>query len=260
MIVDLLTPLISPRFLAEERYRQGHIRIINALPGRKILGVHVPEMKRLAKQLALRSDVLDILQGFEQEYRADTTSLYYEELVVWGLTINALKCSWEERRSLLRAFLPTLDNWGVCDTFCCNTKWATRVPRNELWAFLVDYFDSHAEFEVRFSIVMSMCHLLDAEWLPTVFARLESLDFSGIYSKYTSSSGGRKHKEASGVVNGASPYYVRMGVAWLLATALAKYPEQTRIFVQGAALPEDVKRLYVRKARESFRTRNVEPY
>lgn len=260
MIVDLLTPLISARFLAEERYRQGHIRIINALPDRKILGVHVPEMKNLAKQLARRPDVWDILQGFEREYRADPTSLYYEELVVWGLTINVLKCSWEERRLLLRAFLPVLDNWGVCDTFCCNTKWAARLSRRELWEFLADYFDSHSEFEVRFSIVMSMCHLLDAEWLPVVFTRLEALDFSKISSKYTSSTTSRKHKEASGIVNGASPYYVRMGVAWLLATALAKYPEQTRLFVRTAALPEDVKRLYVRKARESFRTRNVEPY
>ena len=32
MIEHLLTPLISERFLTEPRYREGHIRIINALP------------------------------------------------------------------------------------------------------------------------------------------------------------------------------------------------------------------------------------
>jgi hypothetical protein len=49
-----------------------------------------------------------------------------------------------------------------------------------------------------------------------------------------------------------------MGVAWLLATALAKFPEQTRDFVNSSSLPADVVKLYVRKARESLLTRNVE--
>jgi hypothetical protein len=49
-----------------------------------------------------------------------------------------------------------------------------------------------------------------------------------------------------------------MGVAWLLATALAKFPDQTRAFVRSSNLPEDVVKLYIRKARESFLTRTVE--
>lgn len=53
------------------------------------------------------------------------------------------------------------------------------------------------------------------------------------------------------------PYYVRMGVAWLLATALAKFPGQTRDFVSSSRLPGDIKSLYVRKARESRRTHDV---
>ena len=52
---------------------------------------------------------------------------------------------------------------------------------------------------------------------------------------------------------------VRMAVAWLLATALAKIPDQTREYVNHCRLPEDVIRLYKRKARESFRTRDVNP-
>jgi hypothetical protein len=49
-----------------------------------------------------------------------------------------------------------------------------------------------------------------------------------------------------------------MGVAWLLATALAKFPDQTRAFVRSLNLPTDVVKLYIRKVRESFRTRTVE--
>ena len=49
MIEHLLTPLISQRFLDEERYRSGHLRVINALDDVRILGVHIPQLKKLAK-------------------------------------------------------------------------------------------------------------------------------------------------------------------------------------------------------------------
>ena len=51
------------------------------------------------------------------------------------------------------------------------------------------------------------------------------------------------------------PHAPRRG---LLATALAKFPEQTRAFVRSSNLPADVIKLYIRKARDSFRTRTVE--
>ena len=245
MIVEKLTPLICQRFLNEEKYRQGHIRIINALPGRRILGLHLPEMKQVAKALAKQADVLEILHAFEQEYQANRFSLTYEETLVWGLTINALKCTPDERLDLLQKYIPVLDNWAVCDSFCCNAKWALKIPPQELWAFLLPYYHSDKEFEVRLAIVMSMCYLMKNEWLPVVFGQLEALDLSKVQSEYTSL---------------PSPYYVRMGMAWLLATALAKFPNETRTFVNQSSLTEDVKRLYARKARESFRTRDVSAF
>ena len=90
-----------------------------------------------------------------------------------------------------------------------------------------------------------MCYLLKEEWLSIIFQQLDELELSNIYSEYTSL---------------PSPYYVRMAMAWLLATTLAKFPDETRAFVNGSSLTEDVKRLYARKARESFRTREVSPF
>ena len=245
MIEDKLTPLICERFHHDEKYRQGHIRIINALPERRILGLHLPEMKQVAKELAKQADVLDILHAFEREHQADRFRLTYEETLVWGLTINALKCSWEERLSFLKRYIPVLDNWAVCDSFCCNAKWALKIPPQALWDFLLPYYQSNKEFEVRFAIVMSMCYLLKEEWLLPIFEKLQQIDLPSIQSEYT---------------NLPSPYYVRMGMAWLLATALAKFPNETRNFVNVSSLTEEVKRLYARKARESFKTRNVSAF
>lgn len=245
MIEERLTPLISERFLHEEKYRQGHIRIINALPGRRILGLHLPESKQMAKQLAKEPDAVGLIHAFEKEHHADRFGLTYEETLIWGLTINTLKCTTDERLELLRHYVPVLDNWAVCDSFCCNAKWAQKIPPQQLWEFLIPYYNSTQEFEVRFAIVMSMCYLLNEEWLPVVFRQLDGIDLSSIRSEYTSL---------------PTPYYVRMGMAWLLATALAKFPEETRRFVNASHLTDDVKRLYVRKAKESFRTRTVSPF
>ena len=131
MIEHKLTSLICERFLREEKYRQGHIRIINALPGRRILGLHLPEMKQVAKELARQADVLDVLHAFEQEHQTDRFGLTYEETLVWGLTINALKCTSDERLNLLKKYIPVLDNWAVCDSFCCNAKWALKIPADD---------------------------------------------------------------------------------------------------------------------------------
>ena len=95
------------------------------------------------------------------------------------------------------------------------------------------------------------------DWLGRVFARLNSLNFDHIKSKYKTVKGKPKVAQ-QGIVQGTEPYYVRMGVAWLLATALAKFPDQTRAFVRSSNLPADVVKLYIRKVRESFRTRTVE--
>ena len=237
MITDLLNPLVSDRFRNDPRYREGHLRVINALPQRKVMGLHTPEMKQVAKLLVQEND---IIQRFESACQAD---LCYEETVIWGYLINLQKCPLPQRLSHLQRYIPVLDNWAVCDSYCAHAKWMARMEKEELWAFLQPWFDSQREFEVRFAVVTAMCYLLTPDWLQRIFSRIEGLDFDRISSQYTTP-------------KGKSPYYVRMGVAWLLASALAKFPEQTRAFVSHCHLPEDVIRLYVRKARESFRTKN----
>lgn len=271
MIEDILTPYISPRFASEEKYRLGHIRVINPLPGQKVLGLHIPDMKKIAAGLAASENRDRILRSLELA-AADGRPLSHEEKTVWGLMLDNMKVPLEERFERFGKFVPAIDNWAICDTVCGGAKWAknrtagksaatsgkgssrqdthenAKDTRRKIWEWLEKYYRSDREFEVRFAIVMSMCHFLEKDWLAHIFNSIEALDFDNIRSDYPETA-----------VKGASPYYVRMGVAWLLATALAKYPEETRNFVNRSTLPENVIRLYKRKARESFRTRNVPP-
>ena len=106
---------------------------------------------------------------------------------------------------------------------------------------------------------MSMIFFLDAESFPKVTSKLDSLDLSRIQSEFLSPKDAKHAQKVRGVAKGERPYYVRMAVAWLLATGLAKIPEITRAYVNSCRLPEDVIRLYKRKARESLVTRDVNP-
>lgn len=267
MIEHLLQPLVCERFRSEARYRDGHLRVINALPFRRVLGLHTPEMKQVAAQLSRNGGevVIDgnsvhctngkeVISCFES-VASDT--LCYEETVIWGFLINCEKCTLEERLAILEHYVPVLDNWAVCDAYCTNAKWMAKSDKEQLWAFLLPYFRSGQEFEVRFAIVTAMTYFLKEEWLGRVFEQLEMLDFNSITSKYRTEKGKPKTAQ-EGTVQGAEPYYVRMGVAWLLATALAKFPERTREHVRSSSLPTDVIKLYTRKARESLRTRTTE--
>ncbi len=317
MIEELIEPLVPDRFRNDERYRDGHVRIINALPGRRILGAHIPDMVSLAKSLAGQDDVMDIIARFEAAASEETQTgrrdiLSHEEMMVWGMMINNLGFSglpepgtvsvsgkgmarsrlkenqtalFALKLELLRRYVPYIDNWAVCDHVAGAAKWfgravkrslgtsgtgermtampeETEVPVCEsLWQFLCGYFASDREFEVRFATVMAMSHFLNERYLPRIFYRFDSLDFSRIRSEYHSPAQAKSERCGdSAVALGEPPYYVRMGVAWCLATALAKFPDETRAYLRHSLLPENVVRLYVRKARESFRTRSVSPF
>lgn len=252
---DALLPFVSERFKYEPRYREGHLRVINALPGRKVLGLHVPEMKQIAKTWT-KTFGRDLITSFSS---VPTDSLCHEEIVIWGLMINNLPCSVQERFSMLQDYVPVLDNWAVCDTYCSHAKWMEKVDKTHLWSFLQPWFASEREFEVRFAIVVSMCYFLHDDWIEQVFSRIGAIDYSHIRSEYRTCKGKPAHAQM-GVVQGTSPYYVRMAVAWLLATALSRFPGKTRTFVRSSELPADVIKIYVRKAKESFRTRMVDAF
>lgn len=254
MIVEELLPLVSERFLNDAHYREGHLRIINALPDRRVLGMHTPDMKMLARNLFRQGESEQIIRRFEQE---PPETLCYEELTIWGYLINLQKCTFGERIPMLERFIPLMDNWAICDCWCCNAKWIAKTDKESVWEFLQPYFRSDREFEVRFAIIVSMLYFLREEWLERVFSKLDELDFDRIKSEYRTA----KRKPATpqeGTVQGTAPYYVRMGAAWLLAMSLAKFEERTREYARNSKLPADVIKMYVRKARESFRTRTID--
>lgn len=98
------------------------------LPGvETAYGIRLPQMRQVAKAL-LRQDPVGFLEHFQPNC--------YEETQLRGLVIGGMKLPWEEKRPLVEDFLPRIDNWAVCDTFCGSLK--PRSPQDVplMWEFL----------------------------------------------------------------------------------------------------------------------------
>ena len=234
---EVLLPLVSERYLTDEHYRNGHIRIINAKPGTEIIGLHTPQQKFLAKELARRDDWRESIADLSESFHSGR-GLSYEGKMIWGFAINYVKCGIEERLAMAEDFVQAMDGWSVCDQFCSSAKWVKKY-KSLAWKFIMDLtHHRYSEFHVRTAVIMAMLYFLnDTQELARTFSLIDSL--------------GLQENE---------PYYLRMGVAWCLATALAKHQDETREYLADTKLPADIRKLYARKARESRITREVAPF
>ena len=181
----------------------------------KIVGVRIPILHNIAKEIA-RTDT----EGYLKE-RPDQA---FEETVLRGLVIAYAKKDNVWRLNALKAFIPHVQDWAACDVVCAALK-SLRKEREAFLAFLEPYLYSKSEFEVRFAVVSLMDHFLTSEYIGTVFAKIKK-------------------------VNDA-PYYVMMGKAWLIATAMRKFPKETADYLKKTKFSPELKKLMIKKIRES---------
>lgn len=255
MIEKLLIPYIPQKFIEDERYRRGHIGIIHPLPGVRTLGLHIPDLRKIAARLVEEGRAESLVEAFLRICeKAPREGLLYEEKMIWGMLLNRLPLRIEERIEAFKAFVPAIDNWAVCDSICAEARWCRKHPA-EAWEFLRPLFRSEREFEVRFALVSSLAHYLDAGHIDLIFENIAAIEYGKILSDYVPAKSTVPTDRRA--VPGETPYYVYMAAAWLMAAALCKFPDQTRAFANSGTCPEAVLRLYVRKARESLRTKGL---
>ena len=231
LTIDKLMVFVPERFLADEKYRKGHLSIIAPAPGTRILGMHTPQMKSVAKDLVKNGDWRRQVEIW-QRHRPLTgpDGLTHEERMIWGLVIDYAKVPLSERLQMLEKFIPAIDNWAICDNFCCNAKWVDREDQERIWAYLVGLMDAREEFRARVGLVLALAHYLDPAHLVRT---LDTLCRRGYGDE--------------------DPYYIRMAAAWLLAEALCKQYESALPYVERPALSRWIHNKAIQKARESYR-------
>lgn len=210
--MDIRKKLIE---LREEEYRLFQQKLI---PNQEnILGIRIPKLRSLAKEIA-KGDWENYLRNSEEEH--------FEEIMLKGMVIGYIKVPLEQRLELIKWFVPKIDNWSVCDSFCVGLKFAKK-HREEVWDFLMPYLQSNKEFEIRFAVVMLLNYFLEKEYIEECLKIFNSIQHDG--------------------------YYVKMGVAWAISIAYIKFPNETEKLLLQNDLDDFTYNKALQKITESYR-------
>lgn len=181
-----------------------------------VLGVRLPLLRKIAKELAAQ-------QG---EEALEGEDLYFEEKLLRGMMIGRLKVTPQRRFELIRDFIPRIDNWAVCDSFCCSLK-SMKQQQEACWTLIQPYAFSEKEFEQRFAAVMLLDYFVTEAYIDKTLGLLPQI-----------------HSEA---------YYASMGAAWALAECYIKFPQKTLPLLQKPVFGLPTLRRTIRKLCDSYR-------
>lgn len=203
--------------LADDDYKQFTCNLIPHIASSKILGIRVPLLRKLAKQLC-REYPEKVTEFFD-----DLPHSYYDENNLHGLLLSEQK-DFQKTIALLDQFLPVIDNWATCDMI---RPGIFKKHRSELLEHIQHWMYADHEYTIRFGIEMLMIHFLDA-------------DFEAEFLTWVVA-----------VKNEA--YYVKMMIAWFFASALTKQYAHTLPFIEQGRLDTWTHNMTIQKARESRR-------
>ena len=183
----------------------------------EVLGVRLPLLRDIAKRIA-KEDWRSYIDNWHCEF--------FEDIMLRSFVISYAKMSLEERLHQFTLYIPLIDNWSTCDSFC-----ATRKPKKDerkiLWDFILPYIETDDEFKMRYSVVMMLTHFIDDEHIDTILELLEKYRHDG--------------------------YYYKMAVAWNLSVCYVKFPEKTMGFLKECTLDDWTYNKAIQKMIESFR-------
>lgn len=207
----------SLREMADEKYREFHSRLI---PGVESIfyGVRVPALRKLARQL-VKGD----WRGFVELTK---DSSVYEFNMLCGMVCALAKCDFEEKLEYVKKFIPSIDNWAVCDIVCGDLK-DVKNNQERMYEFVLPYLKSQNEYEVRFAVVILMQYFVTDEYINDVLKNYDDIRHKG--------------------------YYVKMAVAWGISICYVKYRNITLEYLASCNLDDFTYNKSVQKMIESFR-------
>lgn len=201
--------------MRDEKFRDFTSKLIPNIDKELIIGVRVPDIRRLAKSLS------------EEERKKFISGLphkYHEENMLHGVMLQLIKNDIGEVITETEKFLPYIDNWAVCDI--SQSKLLERYP-DVVFGKVSEWAKSEKTYTVRFAIDVLLQFFLDENFTPEVFAFAKSI--------------------------ASDEYYVNMALAWFWSFALIKRYEETLPIIESERLPEFVHNKAIQKARESYR-------
>lgn len=201
--------------LQDLEYADFQYKLTPTVEREKFIGVRVPMLRKLAKEIAKEPET--------QEFIASLPHEYYDENMLHGMLLSEVK-DYDECISKVELFLPYVDNWAVCDTMSPKVF---KKNKDKLIKKSIEWAGSKEVYTCRFGVKMLMSHYLDDAFKP---------EYLGLVADIKS-----------------DEYYVNMMNAWYFATALAKQWDATIVYLEDDKLAKWVHNKTIQKAIESYR-------
>lgn len=247
-----MTPAeLLKRLQAEQdlKYRDFHASLLPNIDKKKIIGVRVPTMRKIAKEFAASSAAAKTVPADVAKFLDKLPHKYFEENQVHLFVVERIK-DFDECLHRIEQFLPYIDNWAVCDG---KAPKALLKDEKRFVSCIEKWLKSKHPYTVRFGVNMLMNYFLDErfdkkflKWVAAIDENLFDDDSTGV----------AQFQKQAASVNATRPtdrYYVQMVIAWYMATALAKQWDATYPYIKGRKLSPWIHAKSIQKACESYR-------
>lgn len=214
MKVTINQKLIS---LADNDYKAFNLKIIST--NYEVLGIRMPALKKLAKEIAISPNATDYLNN------AEFTT--YEHILLYGLVLgNLKKPSPEIIFHYLDPLILKFDNWAHVDTIISSLKVFQKHPEKVLQHFLPLKIHE-GEFTKRVFVIVLMDYFMNDTYIDSTLKHMAEVP--------------------------QGQYYVDMAIAWALSYGLIRFYDKTVILLQQQVFSKFVHNKAIQKARESYR-------
>lgn len=201
--------------LQDEKYKNFNSKLIPNIPLEKQIGVRIPDIRRLAKEIKNTEEADGFLMSLPHEY--------FEENNLHGYLLEYIN-NFDTAIEMTEKFLPFIDNWATCDTMSVKV-FKQNIPA--LYKKIKAWLKSEETYTIRFAVNMLMKYFLDENFSEEVLTLVAEI----------------QNKE----------YYVNMVRAWFFATAMAKQREATLPYLTERKLDKWTHNKTIQKCRESYR-------
>ena len=203
--------------ISEVKYKEFSLKLLP--PDTKLLGVRIPLLKKMAKEIIKNKSSSDYLATSFKDLT------YQEERMLYSLIIAYEENSDDEKIEKIKHYVSNIKNWSECDTFSAALK-SINKNKEKYYSAFVSYTKSPQEYEVRFFYVIALNYYIEDTYLPDILKRITTQQFQG--------------------------YYDRMAVAWFLSMAFAKYQDIITDFLKKTPLDDLVYKKTLSKINDSY--------
>lgn len=225
--------------MAEQEFKKFSSALLPGIDN--VLGVKLPRLREMAKKIA---------KGDWRSEITDVEDIYFEETMLRGMIIGYANTTIEETIAYMTAFIPMINNWSVCDSFCVSLK-CIMENKEKVWGFIQPYLNSSLEFEVRVGLILLLDYYIKCDESGKKISRqrmviaqdLENLkEPDGEYIDRVLEVLNREYLQG---------YYAQMAAAWTMAEAFCTFPSKTFAILQNSQMDDFTYKKTLQKICES---------